>query len=220
MNFVLVPVFYALMAIAALWLMLLWCARVKPGRRTRILAAVIGLTTLGLLFVPVGGLPLWSRVFSFFANPSLPLLGIICAALWRRLSGAPVFTPADWSTLWYFGAIGGTGLYLHPMIFGGVDLYYWGWDRNAAVITFGAAAVVLLACGRRVGVLMLAALIAYGLNALESQNSWDYIMDPIFWLISSAVVGLRLCVRAIRFARETVSSRVAEAGVATSNVRQ
>jgi hypothetical protein len=201
MNSVLVPVFYWLMAIAALWLILLWCARVKPGRRTRILAAAIGLATLGLLFIPIGELPLWSRVFSFFANPSLPLVGIVCAALWRRLFEVPVLTRTDWSVLWYFGAIGGTALYLHPMMFGGVDLYYWGWDRNAAVITFASVAVLLLACGQRVGVLVLVALVAYGLNALESQNSWDYIMDPIYWLISIVVVGLRLGGRAIRAKR-------------------
>ena len=162
MNSVLVPVFYALMAIAALWLMLLWCARVKPGRRTPLLAATIGLATVGLLFIPVGGLPLWSRIFGFFANPSLPLVGIICAALWRRLFGVPVLTRTDWTSLWLFGAIGGTALYLHPMMSGRVDLYYWGWDRNAAVVTFASVAVLLLAGGQRVGVLVLVALVAFG----------------------------------------------------------
>ena len=218
MNSVLVPVFNALMAIAALWLILLWCARVKPGRSTPILAAAIGVATVGLLFIPIGGLPLWSRIFGFFANPSLPLVGIVCAALWRRLFGVPVLTRTDWTTLWFFGAIGGTALYLHPMMLGGVDLYYWGWDRSVTVITFASIAVFLLARGQRVGVLMLVALVAYGLNALESQNSWDYIMDPIYWLISIVVVAVRLGVRTMRFARGSIGARVARAGAVNSNV--
>ena len=191
MNIALVPVFYALIAIATLWLALLWCARLKASRRTRILKVLLGATTVWLLFVPFGGLPLWSRAFSFYPNPSLPLLGVICAALWQRLLGITVFKPADWRGVWVFGATAGTVLYLHPMIFGGVDLYYWGWDRELAVWGLAAVAVVFLAIGSRLGVLLLAALVAFSLNALESQNCWDYIMDPFYWLISLGVAGKR-----------------------------
>jgi hypothetical protein len=217
MNSILIPVFYALVAIAALWLVLLWCARVKPGRRTRVVAVIIGLATLCLLIIPVGGLPLWGGVFGFFANPSLPMIGIVCAALWRRLFGTRVLSSNDWRALWLFGAIAGTGLYLHPVIFGGGDPYYWGWNRNGAVLTFATTAVVLLACGSRLGVLVLAALIAYGFSALESQNSWDYIVDPIYWLISVAVMAVRLVARAIRFAREVIVTRFARVGIAEPN---
>jgi hypothetical protein len=191
MNLTLISVFYAAVAVATLWLALLWCARLKPSRRTRIVKVLIGVATVALLFVPVRGLPLWSRAFSFYPNPSLPLLGIICAALWQRLLGLPVFKPADWRAVWWFGVIGGTVLYLHPFVFGGVDLYFWGWDRGLAVWSLAATTVVLLATGSRLGILLLAALLAYAVNALESQNCWDYVMDPFYWLISIAVVGSR-----------------------------
>jgi hypothetical protein len=196
MNLYLVPVFYAAIAIATLWLALLWCARLKPSRRTRIVKVLIGATTVWLLFVPFGGLPLWSRAFSFHPNPSLPLLGIVCAALCQRLLGIAVFKCGDWRATWWFGVIAGSLLYLNPMIFGSVDLYYWGWDRQTAVWSLAAIAVALFAIGSRLGILVLAALIAYSVNALESQNCWDYIMDPFYWLISMAVVGTRVCIRA------------------------
>ena len=198
MNVALIPVFYAAVAVATLWLALLSCARLKPSRRTRILTVLIGAITVALLFVPLGGLPLWSRAFSFFPNPSLPLLGIICAALWQRLLGLRVFKPADWTAVWWFGAAGGTVLYLHSFVLGGVDLYFWGWDRDVAVWSLAAATVVLLVSGSRLGILLLAALLAYAVNALESQNCWDYIMDPFYWLISIAVVASRALTRAFR----------------------
>ena len=218
MNLDLVPVFYAAIAIATLWLALLWCARLRTSRRTRIVKVLIGATTVWLLFVPFEGLPLWSRAFSFHPNPSLPLLAIVCAALWQRLLGIAVFKRGDWSATWWFGVIAGSLLYLHPMIFASVDLYYWGWDRETAVWSLAVVAVVLFAIGSRLGILVLAALLAYSVNALESQNSWDYIMDPFYWLISMAVVGTRVCVRVVswrwsRFANGRKSASTPVLGV-------
>jgi len=195
MNLALVPVFYALISVATLWLALLWCTRSKPGRRPRFMRVMFGATTVLLLFVPFGGLPLWSRAFSFYPNPSLPMLGIVCAALWQRLLGISVFKPADWRATWVFGAVAGSVLYLHPMVFGAVDLYYWGWERESATWTLAALAVVVLACGNRLGVLLLAALLAHAVNALESQNCWDYVMDPIYWLIGLGVMAKRAFAR-------------------------
>ncbi|MGH7958918.1 MAG: hypothetical protein ACREH8_18175 [Opitutaceae bacterium] len=213
MNPGLAPAFYAVVAMAALWLGLLCCARVKPSRRARIVMLVIGVATVCLLVVPLGGLPLWNRAFSIFPNPSLPLLGIVCAALWQRLLGIRIFNASDWSTIWLFGAIAGTALYLHPMMFGTVDLYYWGWERGSAVCIFAVLAVVLLACGSRLGVLLLAALIAYAVNALESRNSWDYIMDPFYWVISMAVIGQRVFARMYRIGRKILANDGIRGGV-------
>ena len=49
MNVTLVPVFYAAVAVATLWLALLVCARLKPNRRTRVLKVLIGVVTIALL---------------------------------------------------------------------------------------------------------------------------------------------------------------------------
>jgi hypothetical protein len=216
MTFALVPVFYSLVAIASVWLALLWCARVTPSRRSR-RKVIIGAITAVLLLIPFGGLPLWNRAFSFFPNPSLPLLGIVGAALWQRLLGVAVFKPADWSAVWAFGAIAGSGLYLHPMVFGAVDLYYWGWDRESAAAVLAAAAIVLLAWGSRLGVLLLAALIAFAVNTLESQNCWDYVMDPIFWLISVGMIGNRIVARVLGYRTRAVEAGSSPDGVSVAD---
>jgi hypothetical protein len=213
MTFALIPVFYALVAVAALWLLLLCCVGVKFSRRKRLLALGLGAITVWLLLVPLHGLPLWSRAYSFYPNPSLPLLGILCAALWHRLLGVAVFKPADCRAVWMFGAVAGTSLYLHPFIFkGALDLYFWGWDREVAAIGLGTFAVVLLALGSRLGVLMLAALLGYAVNALESQNCWDYVMDPIYWLISLGVLAKWGVVALFRLARNAGRAADGEAG--------
>lgn len=196
MNFPWITAVCALLTGAMLWLGLLWLSsRLKMKRRQRGTKALFGVAAVALLFVPVGELPLWSRVFSFYPNPSLPMLGLVCATLWQRLLGVEVLKPADWTAAWAFGAVIGSLLYVYPGLGGGADLYYWGWERDIAAWTFAALAAGYLAWGNRHGVLLLGALVAYGLNALESRNGWDYAMDPFYWLLSLAVLGNRLRLR-------------------------
>jgi hypothetical protein len=198
------PVFYGLVCGATLWLGLLWAgARFRIGRRGLALKLVYGVVTVLLLFVPFGGLPLWNWAFSFCPNPSLPMLGIVCAGLWQHLCGVAVFKPADWRALLGFGAVAGTVLYLHPGFMPALDLYYWGWNHETVVWSVAALALVALVNGNRAGVLFLAALIAYEAEALESQNGWDYVVDPFYWLLSlgfgsAYAVRRALAARALR----------------------
>jgi hypothetical protein len=187
-----VPAFYTLISVATLWFVLLWvCSRLPTPACSRRVNLGFGIATVLILFLPVDGLRLWSWAFSFCPNPSLPLLGMVCAGLWQRLFGIAVFKPADWRATWIFGVVVGSALYLHTMLIGSLDLYYWGWDRESAVWSLAALSVAFLACGNRHGVLLLAALIAHAVDALESANCWDYIIDPFYWMISVGVLVTR-----------------------------
>jgi hypothetical protein len=108
-----------------------------------------------------------------------------------------------------FGAITGSVLYLHPIFFRSLDLYYWGWDRAGAAWALAALAGIFLAGGNRLGVLLLGALIAYSVDALESANCWDYLIDPLYWLISLGVTvswGINRLIVRRRSARVYVSA--------------
>ncbi len=183
--------FYAFVLIVSLWLGLLWTySRLrKSGPRPRARQIGFGVVTVLLLFVPIAGAPLWNRIFSYYPNPSLPMLGIVCAALWHRLFGLPVFRTGDWRAIWIFGFIAGSALYLNPLLLGSVDLYYSGWDRQVATWVLAGLAIAFVAFGNRLGVLFLAALMAYGIGALESRNCWDYVMDPFYWVISGSMLA-------------------------------
>jgi len=60
-----------------------------------------------------------------------------------------------------------------------------------------ALAVLAIAGGLRAGLLLVAALAALGLDALESRNAWDYVIDPFYWLLSLGMLGATF-LRAIR----------------------
>ncbi len=204
--------FYALMLVTMLWFAGLWLGTRLRGRGcSRLVKLGLGVAAVLILFLPVNGARLWSLAFSFCPNPSLPLLGMVCAGLWQRLFGVVVFRPADWRATWLFGAIAGSALYLNPMIFGSLDLYYWGWDRVGAAWGLAALAVVFLVYGNRHGVLLLAALMAFALDALESANCWDYAIDPFYWGIG-VVATIARAVTAV-LARRRVNKTAAVAGV-------
>ena len=187
-----IPPFHAMILLATLWLVLLWAAaRLRVGRGLRRVSLGFCVAAALLLFVPVQGLRLSTWAFGFWTNPSMLLLGVVCAGLWQRLFRVDVLKPADWTATWAFGAVAGSVLYLHPMIFGSVDLYYWGWERGVAAWGLAAVAIGLLAIGNRLGALLLAALTGFACDALESANCWDYVVDPIFWLLSLGVLAGR-----------------------------
>ncbi len=199
-----IPTFYAMMLVATLWLALLWLsARLRPGARRGPLRLALGAAAMVLLFLPVGEVRLWSWAFGFCPNPSMLLLGVICAGLWQRLFGLEVLKPADWTAVWRFAALAGTTLYLQPLVAGRLDLYYWGWEHGVAAWALAGLAVAFLAVGNRLGVLLLAALTGYSFDALESVNAWDYVVDPFAWLLSLGV----LATRAARLALARVRAR-------------
>ena len=183
---------YPLVLGALSWLLLLWVGtRLGLCGRSRTANLAFGVVAALLLFLPVDGLRVSGWAFGYCPNPSLPLIGVVCAGLWQRLCGLAVLRPADWTATWIFGAVAGSALYLHPMLLGSVDLYFWGWDREVAAWGLAALAVIFLSLGNRLGVLLLAALIGFACDALESANCWDYAVDPFFWIVSLGALGWR-----------------------------
>jgi hypothetical protein len=195
MNHDPIRIFYLIAFVAMVWWFLLaGVARFKRSKSGALLKLGLGAGAIIASFLPIGGLPLWQTAFGVWANPSLPLLGLVCAGLGQRLFGITWLQPADRRATWLFGAVAGTVIYLHTMVFGGMDLYYWGWVRPVSVGGLALTAIVFLAFGSRVGVLLLAALAAYALGVLESPNCWDYVVDPFYWLAGLGV-ALRETIR-------------------------
>ena len=188
--------FHAVVCGATLWLVALRAgARLGLPSQTWRAKLGYGLASLVVLFVPWTALPLRTLVFSVCPNPSLPFVGMVLAALWHLLIGRAVLRRADWQLILGWGAVAGTGLYLQPLLLPAVDVYFRGWHHEVAVWSIAGAAVAALLAGNRGGILLLAALIGYELQALESRNAWDYVLDPFYWLVSVSVLASRAVVR-------------------------
>ena len=202
-------VFYVAAVILLLWAGLAAVARrFAPARFSCLSRLLLGVGAAGIAFVPIGGVPLWVRAFSFHPNPCLPLLGLGVVVWGRVVLERSWFGREDWHALWSFGAVAGTILYVHPLVATDVDVYFWGWERGVAASVLGALAVLAIAGGLRAGLLLVAALAALGLDALESRNAWDYVIDPFYWLLSLGMLGAIL----VRSARRPRRAGTAAAG--------
>ncbi|MFO1451566.1 MAG: hypothetical protein U1F61_25620 [Opitutaceae bacterium] len=169
---------------AGIWLILLWLhARLRSTPASVAIKVTTGVMTAGLLLLPFGGSRLGCWMQGFHPNPSVPGICLIGAALAQRLFGCVLLKVADLRALLVFGTVVGSVLYLHTLWPNATDLYYWGWLDQAAIWTMAGSAVIYLAVGNRMGVLILLSLIAYTFRVLESQNAWDYLIDPVTWMV-------------------------------------
>ena len=185
------------------WLMLVLAAQGLAGycglkQRGWGRLAGLGLAAAGVLLVPVGGMPLAGWVRGFNANFSLPFAALLAAAAYEAEFRRRVLSEREWTTAWVFGAVAGLGLYPLALGWGRFDPYEWGWRFSPLFMAGGVLTAFLLWKRNRFGLALLLAIAAYHLHLLESANYWDYLLDPVYWLVSLAALGWRLFSRVRR----------------------
>jgi hypothetical protein len=178
------------------WLVLVRGIQSLAGRHRSTLRGwrlllMAGAVALAVLLVPFAGLPVARWIAGLSANFSIPLTGVLAAAVWERAFGTQILSPRDWRTAWLFGALGGLTLYPFALGLSSFDPYEWGWRFSPLFVAVGALTTWLLWKQNRFGLLLLLAAVGFHLRLLESPNYWDYLLDPVFWLVSLIVIGRR-----------------------------
>ena len=171
------------------WLALVWCLQrvarlIVPPLRGWTLLAVTGAIAVVVLLLPVQGLVIARWVAGLNANFSIPLTVILAVIVWERVFERSLLAEREWTTAWSFGAIGGLALYPMALGLGSFDPYEWGWSFSPLFVVIGALTVLLIWKQNRFGVLLVLAAVAFQLHLLESTNYWDYLLDPIYSLVS------------------------------------
>lgn len=185
------------------WLLLTWLFLVVSGRRGAVGSLVCAVAAAAVVVFPWWGhpLPYWTR--ALLANYSLATAGLLIVALVEKGFGRSLFRAQDWNAALVFGTVATLALYPSALGLGpgSFDSYAMGWPWlfwGQAGVLFGAmtaTTVILLMRGNRFGLLMLAGLLGYAVGFQESQNFWDYMIDPIFGGISSLIVFWPLILR-------------------------
>jgi len=178
------------------WLALVWCLQrvaklvVLPVRGWALLAVTAAIAA-AVLLVPVEGLALARWVAGLNANFSIPLTAMLAVIVWERIFERSLFSEREWTTAWSFGGIGGLALYPMALGLGSFDPYEWGWRFSPLFLIIGALTVWLIWKQNRFGFLLLLAAVAFQLRLLESTNYWDYLLDPVYSLVSIACLAGR-----------------------------
>jgi hypothetical protein len=213
--------YVACAVVLVVWAALLWIAGAfglnREPARERMRSIALGVVAVGLSLLPLGEFTLWRWVMSAHANPSVVLVGFLAAYVGSRLSGRGWISLSERRTAYGLGFAIGLVLYVSATGFLGADLYAVAWESRALVVATGLLAAVLILCGNRIGILLLVALVAYVGDLLESENFWDYLIDPVFWFLSVSALahgGVR------RLRRDRASAGAGEEATVGANGRQ
>ena len=84
----------------------------------------------------------------------------------------------------------GSVLYPLALGLGKFDPYGLGWGSTGFFAVTALVTIVLLWRENRFGILLFFSIAAYDLRCLESTNFWDYLVDPLYWLLSLCVLSV------------------------------
>lgn len=156
----------------------------RPAAKGAIAAAAAA------VLIPIEGMPLGRWLHGIDGGLSIPFLAALfdrAVEAWRARS--LLDRPARAATGWFALACG-LALYPAALGLGGIDPYVLGWTSPVVMLVAAAVAVVLIWRSNRFGYVLLVAGLLWQLDVLESENAWDYLVDPIFFLLSPFAIAL------------------------------
>lgn len=179
---------------AGLFLLILWMIqRWRPGWRW-LFASALGAAVL--CAIPFFGHPSRFWLSGLTPNISVPLIVLLVVSILQRAGGVALFRPREWRAVWIFGAVASLALYPSALGLGlrNFDTYSLGWPWLESLLSlalFGGVAVTagfLVWRGNRFGWVLVAAAAAYLARWQETNNFWDYLLDPLFGAASLVAV--------------------------------
>jgi len=177
--------------------------RPRWGWRGLLLAA---LAAALLCVTPFFGHPPRFWLSGLTPNVSVPLIASLLASLVERAGGRAIFRRSDWRAAWIFGAISALALYPSALGLGlpWFDSYTLGWPwldwklSGTFFVALALAAGVMAWCGNRFAWVLVACAVAYQLRVQESENFWDYLVDPLYAAVSLLAVTRMAALRLLR----------------------
>ena len=166
-------------------------ANTPSGRFNGRVAAVL-MVVLAALWIPAepSQLPLLAYVRGISADFSFTSLLLAGVALYQQLWRQPKFLPNEVAWVFVATIMGACVLYPTALGWGDWDAYRAGWGSYMFLFGLASTALVAFCAGLWLLPLVLAtSALAWAIGLLESNNIWDYLMDP--WLV------LLACLRVI-----------------------
>jgi hypothetical protein len=172
-----------------------------------------------LAIVPIGGLPIGRWLHGFNAAFSIPFVAILLDRAAAPLAGKPFFDQAAKRAAVWFGVVAGLLLYPAALGWGPFDPYEFGWRSPGVAAAAAVVGAGLAFMGNAFGIVLLVAGGLWQIGWLESDNAWDYLVDPIYCVSSAAnLIGGRLARWPIarRHVAACAASLVAVTGIAAA----
>ena len=164
---------------------------------------ILILISVCVILFPVKGMPLSRWLFSMNANFSITLTALLFCRVLQNGPEIRLFRPIDFQTAWIFAAVAGLIFYPMALGMGPFDPYGAGWEFSWLSVTILFLTIILAVLKNRFAVVLLLAVLAWNFHLLESQNLWDYLLDP-FLTVRSLLMLTR---KSIAFFRKRASEK-------------
>jgi hypothetical protein len=143
----------------------------------------IGLALLAACWIPVGGHPLGRQMVAFTAPLSIPL--VLMASI--QICLPPTRQSHCWTlNFWSVNALLGLVLFPAACGLGGVDPYTWGWHPHFFWLPLGLTSWFAFRGNWMLSGCYLLTTAAWKLQLCGTANGWNYLIDPISFVISLA----------------------------------
>ncbi len=167
----------------------------KLGKNSHTLMVfVVALLLLLCMTIPLYELTVGQWLRSVVGDLSVLTLVVFANILAKRLWSYTVLEAASRKNLLLLVAVVGVVFYLMALGVGPVDPYRLGFTPLIMASLLGLTSLIAwLTQARRLAIILLLPLLAYNLHLLESDNLWDYLLDPvlvIYALVQSAFAML------------------------------
>ena len=132
-----------------------------------------------MVWLPVGGMPLGRWLHGIDGGLSVPLVALLFDGIVEAWRGRPLLDRRGRLTAGWFALGAGLALYPAALGLGRFDPYLLGWTSPAVMLAAAALAAVLIWRRNGFGIVLLVAGLLWQVDALESENVWDYLVDPL-----------------------------------------
>lgn len=134
---------------------------------------------------PISGLPLGRWLYGLSGGFSIPFILLLLDDTLSPLLRRPILDDWERRAGAWFGVSAAATLYPLALGLGPFDPYSLGWQIPAVYGMVSFIAALLAAIGNRFSLVILAAGIAWHAGFLESENAWDYLVDPIYGAVAA-----------------------------------
>ena len=156
----------------------------KPGW-----CVVLVLFSVAIVATPLSGMPLARWLAGVVDHWSVPSTTLLASACIQQFFGFDLLQHKDRRAAWMFGALAGLLLFPLALGLGPFDPYSLGWHFGMLFVSVAVLSSVLILRGNRFGVVLVLAIAGWHLQAVESGNYWDCLIDPFYFLISAGALG-------------------------------
>ena len=158
-----------------------------PAKRPLRWVSVFCLILLSVT-VPVAGSNAWLWINGAVGELSLVTLLLLTGFIMRSLVGWNLIEPRTRINLYFLVFLTGSMLYPATLGLSQFDPYTLGYGLELSLLLLSLSILYWIFKQQQVAIILLFVVVAREAGLLSSPNTWDYLIDPLLWLLSPVIL--------------------------------